>query len=70
MPHLEISLWKGIDNAVKEKLMAEVTKTVMRVIDCPKQAVHIIIREEPKENWATGGEPHSKLHADKNPRSA
>ena len=62
MPHLEISLWKGIDNAIKEKLIAAVTDVVMKVINCPKEAVHIIIREESKENWATGGTQHSKLH--------
>ena len=65
MPHLEISLWNGVEKAKKEKLIAEVTEAVMRTVDCPKHAVHIIIREEPKENWATGGEQHSKIHADK-----
>ena len=65
MPHLEIDLWKGIDNAIKEKLIAEITDVVVKVVNCPKHAVHIIIREEPKENWGTGGVPHSKLHADK-----
>ena len=62
MPYLQIDLWKGIDNAVKEKLIAEITDVVVKVIGCPKHAVHIIIREEPKENWATGGETHAKLH--------
>ena len=62
MPNLQIDLWEGIDNAIKEKLIAEITDVVVTVIGCPKHAVHIIIREEPKENWATGGEQHSKLH--------
>jgi len=70
MPYLQIDLWQGIDNTIKEKLIAEVTDVVVRVIGCPEHAVHIIIREEPKENWATGGETHAKLHADKKPRSA
>jgi 4-oxalocrotonate tautomerase len=70
MPNLQIDLWKGIDNAIKEKLITEITDVVLKVIGCPKHAVHIIIREEPKENWATGGETHAKLHADKKPCSA
>ena len=65
MPYLQIDLWKGIDNAIKEKLIAEITDVVVKVIGCPKYAVHIIIREEPKENWATGGVQHSILHVDK-----
>jgi 4-oxalocrotonate tautomerase len=60
MPFLEINLWQGFDKAKKEKLIVEVTETVMRVVECPREAVHIIVREEPKENWATGGVQHSK----------
>lgn len=65
MPLLEINLWKGFDEKKKTELIAKVTDTVVSVVNCPKDAVHIIIREEPKENWATGGKQHSSLHADK-----
>jgi 4-oxalocrotonate tautomerase len=60
MPLLEISLWKGIDDSKKEKLVAEVTDVVTKIVECPKEAVHIILREEPRENWATGGIQHSR----------
>jgi 4-oxalocrotonate tautomerase len=65
MPLLEINLWKGFDEKKKETLIAKVTDVVVDVVGCPKEAVHIIIREEPKENWANGGVQHSILHADK-----
>ncbi len=60
MPFLEISLWKGFDEAKKEKLISEVTDVVTRIVECPREAVHIIVREEPRENWAVGGVQHSK----------
>jgi 4-oxalocrotonate tautomerase len=60
MPFLEISLWQGFEEHKKEKLISELTDAVMRVVECPREAVHIIIRQEPRENWATGGVQHSK----------
>jgi 4-oxalocrotonate tautomerase len=60
MPFLEITLWQDFEDHKKEKLIREVTDAVMKVVGCPQEAVHIIIRQEPKENWATGGVQHSK----------
>ncbi len=62
MPLLEINLWKGFDDKKKTLLISKVTETVVEVVDCPKEAVHIIIREVPKENWADGGVQHSIKH--------
>lgn len=65
MPFLEINLWKGFDEKKKTELITKVTDTVVEVVGCPKEAVHIIIREEPKENWADTGVQHSVKHANK-----
>jgi 4-oxalocrotonate tautomerase len=65
MPLLEINLWQGFDAKKKETLIAKVTDTVVEVVGCPKEAVHIIIREVPKENWADSGVQHSVKHGDK-----
>ncbi|KPK73211.1 hypothetical protein AMJ87_02330 [candidate division WOR_3 bacterium SM23_60] len=62
MPFVEITLWKGIEDKKKEELVAEVTDAVTKTIECPKEAVHIILREEPRENWAIGGIQHSKKY--------
>jgi 4-oxalocrotonate tautomerase len=65
MPFLEINLWKGFDPKKKEVLIAKITDTVVEVVGCPKEAVHIIIREVPKENWADTGVQHSIKHKNK-----
>ena len=65
MPILEINLWKGFDPKKKEILISKITDTVVEVVGCPKEAVHIIIREVHKENWADSGIQHSIKHKDK-----
>ena len=65
MPLLEINLWKGFDEEKKTLLISKVTDTVVEVVGCPKEAVHIIIREVRKENWAHGGIQHSIRLKDK-----
>jgi len=65
MPILEINLWRGFDEKKKTELIAKVTDTVVQVVGCPKEAVHIIIREVPKQNWADTGIQHSVKHKDK-----
>ena len=65
MPLFEINLWKGFDEKKKKALIAQITDVVVEVVGCPKEAVHIIIREVPKENWADSGVQHSIKHADK-----
>lgn len=65
MPLLEITLWKGFDEKKKPVLIQTVTDAVVKVVDCPREAVHIIIREVPKENWADSGVQHSIKHANR-----
>jgi 4-oxalocrotonate tautomerase len=65
MPLLEITLWKGFDEKKKPLLIRRITDVVTEVVDCPKEAVHIIIREVPKENWADSGVQHSIKLKDK-----
>jgi len=65
VPFLEINLWAGFDAKKKEVLISKVTDTVVEVVGCPKEAVHIIIREVPKDNWADTGIQHSIKHKDK-----
>jgi len=62
MPFIEINMWKGMDEKKKTVLIKRITDVVVDVVDCPKEAVHIIIREVPKENWADSGVQHSVKH--------
>jgi phenylpyruvate tautomerase PptA (4-oxalocrotonate tautomerase family) len=40
--------------------MVEGITKAMENLDIPSQATTIIISEEPKENWASGGKLHSE----------
>ena len=62
MPIVQVSVWEGITNENKKKTVEGITK-VFEDMGVPKEAVHIIIYEAPKSNWATGGKLHSEKHA-------
>jgi 4-oxalocrotonate tautomerase family enzyme len=46
----------------KKKIVEGFTR-VLEEIHIPREAVTIIICEEPKENWASGGKLHSERFA-------
>ncbi|MDD5530529.1 MAG: 4-oxalocrotonate tautomerase family protein [bacterium] len=56
MPIITMDLWKGKTSVTqKQKVVKEITDTVNKILGCPKETVHIIINEHPKENWGVGG---------------
>ncbi len=65
MPIIKAYLWQGIDPNKKKKLIERITDVVVEAIECPKHAVHILIHEIPKENWADSGIQHSLSHRDR-----
>ena len=62
MPIVQVSVWEGITPENKKKTVEGITK-VFEDLGVPKDAVHIVIYEAPKSNWATGGKLHSERHA-------
>ena len=60
MPIVRIGMWSGKDEAAKEKLIQNVTKTVCDTVKCPPEAVIVVIEDIPKENWGHGGKQASK----------
>ncbi len=60
MPIVTIGLWSGRDNAVKEKLIYNVTRAVCETVNCPPEAVIVVIEDIPKENWGQAGKQASK----------
>ncbi|HEX7482571.1 MAG TPA: tautomerase family protein [Candidatus Bathyarchaeia archaeon] len=62
MPIVQVSVWEGITLENKKKTVEGITK-VFEDMGVPKDAVHIVIYEAPKSNWATGGKLHSEKHA-------
>ncbi|WP_076417660.1 2-hydroxymuconate tautomerase [Colwellia sp. UCD-KL20] len=56
MPIAEISIVEGRSKEMKKNLIANVTDAICESLGAPKQAVRVLIREVPKENWGIGGE--------------
>ena len=60
MPLVEITLWPGRSEEVKERIIREVTEALSRSSGAPPEAIEIIIRDVPKTDWGRGGRPYSK----------
>ncbi|MEM1510242.1 MAG: tautomerase family protein [Thermofilaceae archaeon] len=59
MPLVEVTVWAGVNLEVKKRLAEGMTK-VFEELGIHREAVTVVIREVPKENWATGGQLHSE----------
>ena len=62
MPNIAIDMFEGRSKEEKAALCKAITEAVQGTLRCPAQAVHIIIRENPKENFAHAGELLSENH--------
>lgn len=54
MPVVTVEMWEGRTIEHKKKIVAGIT-AVMTDIGIPAEAIHIIIKDVPKHNWATAG---------------
>lgn len=61
MPIVHIYMFSGRTREKKERLMAKVTDAISEALDVPKEAVHIVLNEVPKENISHAGVPISKI---------
>ena len=55
MPIVQIEILEGRTVEQKRAIADKVTKAIMEAISCPADAVSIIIRDMPRENYAKGG---------------
>lgn len=60
MPLVQVTMWAGMAEDNKKKIAEGMTK-VLEDLGVPRDAVHVIIYETPKTNWATGGKLHSEI---------
>ena len=67
MPVVQVNVWSGMSLENKKKLVEGITR-VLEDIGIPKEATTVVICEEPKENWATGGKLHSERFANRGPQ--
>ena len=54
MPVVIVEMWEGRTVEQKKQLVEGIT-SAFADIGTPREAVHIIIKDNPKHNWATGG---------------
>jgi 4-oxalocrotonate tautomerase len=59
MPVVQVSVWAGISEENKKKMVEGMTK-VIEELGVPREAITLIIEEIPKTNWASGGRLHSE----------
>ena len=62
MPVVTVEMWAGRSIEQKKQLVEGIT-LVMTNLGIRPEAVHIIIKDNPKHNWATGG----KLASEESP---
>lgn len=54
MPVVIVEMWEGRTVEQKKKLAAGITAAFTQV-GVPAEALHIILKDNPKHNWASGG---------------
>lgn len=54
MPVVIVEMWEGRTIEQKKQLVEGITAAIVNM-GIPPQAVNIIIKDNPKHNWATGG---------------
>ena len=55
MPIVQIEMFEGRTIEQKRKMADKVTAALVETLDCPKEAVTLIIREIKGEHYAEGG---------------
>jgi 4-oxalocrotonate tautomerase len=55
MPLVQVSLIEGRPAELEEELIAELTETVVRVLDAPRESVRVILYGVPAGRWGIAG---------------
>lgn len=64
MPILRVETWAGLSKETKRDLIESLTREAVRILDCPVEAVSVLIDEIPKDNWGAAGELCSERFPD------
>ena len=54
MPVVIVEMWEGRNIEQKKKLVKGITSAFVE-IGVPPEVLHIILKDNPKHNWASGG---------------
>lgn len=60
MPVVTIKMAIGRTESQKQELVSAVTADIVRILDVEPNWVTVLIDEYERENWASGGELHSR----------
>ena len=52
MPHVVVKLWPGKSEKQKTRLAAEITRSVMEILNYGEESVSVGFEEVPAEEWA------------------
>jgi len=61
MPIVFIDIMEGRPAEKIDQLIENVTDTISKTIDAPKENIRVIVRENPKTHWGIGGISAKKL---------
>ena len=67
MPIIHAELWKGFSPEAKKALAKALTNAMVQSIDCPVEAVTVVLNEIEKEDWYIGAKNCKELFPDLNP---
>ncbi len=59
MPTLHLDMHPGRTLEQKRAFVREVTRATCETLNCPAESVEILIREIPRDQWASGGQLRS-----------
>ena len=59
MPVVIVEMWEGRTVEQKKQLVEGITSAFVN-IGVPPEALHIILKDNPKHNWASGGKLSSE----------
>ncbi|WP_341322214.1 4-oxalocrotonate tautomerase [Solibacillus sp. FSL H8-0523] len=65
MPIVQIQLLEGRSAEQKRHIIYEMTETLARVADAPKESIRIIIQEIPLDHWGIAGETMTEYRKNK-----
>ena len=54
MPVVIVEMWEGRTVEQKRQLVGDITSAFVK-IGVPPEAVHVVLKDNPKHNWASGG---------------
>ena len=66
MPVVHVYSWSGLSKDAKKRIVYGITR-VFEELGVPREAVTVVIHEEPKESWGIGGELASERFKDSRP---